>query len=94
VSLNLIEELESRRGAMKVSELTELLGVDDKHIYRMAARELPRRWRRPLRPPRGRELVASEVWRPIAPSQEDSTARGCAFAGGIERSVVRQGRSV
>jgi excisionase family DNA binding protein len=42
VSLNLIEELESRRGAMKVSELTELLGVDDKHIYRMAARgQLP-----------------------------------------------------
>ena len=27
---------------MKVSELTELLGVDDKHIYRMAARgQLP-----------------------------------------------------
>jgi excisionase family DNA binding protein len=42
VSLNLIEELESRRGAMKVSDLTELLGVDDKHIYRMAARgQLP-----------------------------------------------------
>jgi excisionase family DNA binding protein len=42
VSLNLIEELESRHGAMKVSDLTELLGVDDKHIYRMAARgQLP-----------------------------------------------------
>ena len=42
VSLNLIQELESRHGAMKVSELTELLGVDDKHIYRMAARgQLP-----------------------------------------------------
>jgi len=42
VKLNLIEELESRRGAMKVSDLTQLLGVDDKHIYRMAARgQLP-----------------------------------------------------
>jgi excisionase family DNA binding protein len=42
VSLNLIEELEARRGAMKVSDLTQLLGVDDKHIYRMAARgQLP-----------------------------------------------------
>jgi excisionase family DNA binding protein len=42
VSLNLIEKLESRHGAMKVSDLTELLGVDDKHIYRMAARgQLP-----------------------------------------------------
>jgi excisionase family DNA binding protein len=42
VSLNLIQELEARRGAMKVSDLTELLGVDDKHIYRMAARgQLP-----------------------------------------------------
>jgi len=42
VSHNLIQELESRHGAMKVSELTELLGVDDKHIYRMAARgQLP-----------------------------------------------------
>jgi excisionase family DNA binding protein len=38
VSLNLIEQFESRQGAMKVAELTELLGVDDKHIYRMAAR--------------------------------------------------------
>ena len=38
MSHNLIQELESRHGAMKVSELTELLGVDDKHIYRMAAR--------------------------------------------------------
>jgi excisionase family DNA binding protein len=42
MKLNLIEELESRRGAMKVSDLTQLLGVDDKHIYRMAARgQLP-----------------------------------------------------
>lgn len=36
--MNLIEQLESRTGAMKVSELCELLGVDDKHVYRMAAR--------------------------------------------------------
>ncbi len=36
--MNLIEQLEARRGAMKVTELCELLGVDDKHIYRMAAR--------------------------------------------------------
>jgi excisionase family DNA binding protein len=36
--VNLIEKLESRTGAMKVSEVCELLGVDDKHIYRMAAR--------------------------------------------------------
>ena len=36
--VNLIEQLESRTGALKVSELCELLGVDDKHIYRMAAR--------------------------------------------------------
>jgi excisionase family DNA binding protein len=36
--VNLIEQLESRTGAMKVSELCELLGVDDKHVYRMAAR--------------------------------------------------------
>ena len=42
MSLNLIQELESRHGAMKVCDLTELLGVDDKHIYRMAARgQLP-----------------------------------------------------
>ena len=42
MSLNLIQELEARHGAMKVSDLTELLGVDDKHIYRMAARgQLP-----------------------------------------------------
>jgi len=41
--VNLVEKLESRNGAMKVSELCELLGVDDKHIYRMAARgSLPR----------------------------------------------------
>ena len=36
--MNLIEQLEARSGAMKVAELCELLGVDDKHIYRMAAR--------------------------------------------------------
>lgn len=36
--MNLIEKLEARNGAMKVAELCELLGVDDKHIYRMAAR--------------------------------------------------------
>jgi len=36
--VNLIEQLEARNGAMKVAELCELLGVDDKHIYRMAAR--------------------------------------------------------
>jgi excisionase family DNA binding protein len=36
--VNLIEQLEARTGAMKVAELCELLGVDDKHIYRMAAR--------------------------------------------------------
>ena len=42
MSLNWIEERESRHGAMKVSDLTELLGVDDKHIYRMAVRgQLP-----------------------------------------------------
>ena len=42
MNLNLIQELEARRGAIKVSDLTELLGVDDKHIYRMAARgQLP-----------------------------------------------------
>jgi len=35
--VNLIEQLESRTGAMKVAELCELLGVDDKHVYRMAA---------------------------------------------------------
>ncbi|MHB8391165.1 MAG: helix-turn-helix domain-containing protein [Acidobacteriaceae bacterium] len=40
--LNLIEELETRQGAMKVADLTKILGVDDKHIYRMAARgQLP-----------------------------------------------------
>ena len=36
--MNLIERLETRTGAMKVAELCELLGVDDKHVYRMAAR--------------------------------------------------------
>ena len=35
--MNLIEKLEARSCAMKVAELCELLGVDDKHIYRMAA---------------------------------------------------------
>lgn len=38
--MNLIEQLEARSGAMKVGELCELLGVNDKHIYRMAARGL------------------------------------------------------
>ena len=39
---NLIEELESRRGGIKVADLANILGVDDKHIYRMAARgQLP-----------------------------------------------------
>jgi excisionase family DNA binding protein len=42
VKLNLIEELESRNGGIKVSDLAAILGVDDKHIYRMAARgQLP-----------------------------------------------------
>jgi excisionase family DNA binding protein len=42
VKLNLIEELEARSGGMKVSDLAAILGVDDKHIYRMAARgQLP-----------------------------------------------------
>ena len=36
--MNLIERLESQTNALRVSELCELLGVDDKHIYRMAAR--------------------------------------------------------
>lgn len=36
--MNLIEKLEARSSAMRVAELCELLGVDDKHIYRMAAR--------------------------------------------------------
>jgi excisionase family DNA binding protein len=38
LGVNLIEKLEARSGAMKVAELCDLLGVDDKHIYRMAAR--------------------------------------------------------
>ena len=38
VGVNLIEQLEARSVAMKVTEICELLGVDDKHIYRMAAR--------------------------------------------------------
>jgi excisionase family DNA binding protein len=38
VKSNLIEELEARRGGMKVADLAGLLGVDAKHIYRMAAR--------------------------------------------------------
>jgi excisionase family DNA binding protein len=42
VKLNLIEELEARSGGIKVSDLAAILGVDDKHIYRMAARgQLP-----------------------------------------------------
>jgi excisionase family DNA binding protein len=36
--VNLIEQLEARSGAMRVADLTAMLGVDDKHIYRMAAR--------------------------------------------------------
>lgn len=36
--MNLIEKIEGHNGAMKVNELCEILGVDDKHIYRMAAR--------------------------------------------------------
>jgi len=38
MKLNLIEELESRRGGIKVADLAGILGVDDKHIYRLAAR--------------------------------------------------------
>jgi excisionase family DNA binding protein len=38
MNLNLIQKLEAQRGALKVSDLTALLGVDDKHLYRMAAR--------------------------------------------------------
>ena len=38
MKLNLIEELEARSGGIKVSDLAAILGVDDKHIYRMAAR--------------------------------------------------------
>ena len=42
MKLNLIEELEARSGGIKVSDLAAILGVDDKHIYRMAARgQLP-----------------------------------------------------
>ena len=37
---NLVEELEAKRGAIKVADLSRILGVDDKHIYRMAARGL------------------------------------------------------
>jgi excisionase family DNA binding protein len=40
VNQNLVEELEAKRGAIKVADLTRILGVDDKHIYRMAARGL------------------------------------------------------
>lgn len=36
--MNLIEQFESRCGALRVNDLTEPLGVDDKTIYRMAAR--------------------------------------------------------
>jgi len=38
VKLNLIEELEARSGGIKATDLAAILGVDDKHIYRMAAR--------------------------------------------------------
>jgi excisionase family DNA binding protein len=38
MKLNLIEELESQRGGIKVADLAGILGVDDKHIYRLAAR--------------------------------------------------------
>ena len=42
MKLNLIEELEARSGGIKVTDLAAILGVDDKHIYRMAARgQLP-----------------------------------------------------
>ena len=35
MNLNLIEDLEARRGGIKVADLAGILGVDDKHIYRM-----------------------------------------------------------
>ena len=38
MSLNLIEQFESKQSALKVSDLVETLGMDDKTIYRMAAR--------------------------------------------------------
>jgi hypothetical protein len=39
---HLIERLEARHGATRVADRTALLGVDDKHIDRMAARgQLP-----------------------------------------------------
>ena len=38
MSRNLIEQFESKRGALKVADLVEALGMDDKTIYRMAAR--------------------------------------------------------
>ena len=42
MAANLIEELEARHGAMKVCDLTELFGVDNKHIYRTTERgQLP-----------------------------------------------------
>ena len=42
MNLNLVEELESRRGGIKVADLANILGVDGKHIYRLAARgQLP-----------------------------------------------------
>ena len=63
--MNLIEQLEARNGAMKVSELCELLGVDDKHIYRMATRglntELPCERSRVLRPSGSSKVAAIEI---------------------------------
>ena len=93
MKLNLIEELEARSGGIKVSDLAAILGVDDKHIYRMAARgQLPS-----FRVGGAVRFDPHEVanWLRLKygdqshPNQEESTARGCAFAGGIERSVVR-----
>ena len=40
MSQNLIELFESKHSALKVADLTEPLGMDDKTIYRMAARGL------------------------------------------------------
>ena len=51
MAANLIEELDARHDAMKVCDLTELLGVDDKHIYRRgSASKLSCRERSPIRP--------------------------------------------
>ena len=42
MKLNLIEELEAGSGGIKISDLAAILGVDDKHFYRIAARgQLP-----------------------------------------------------